>query len=396
MKLSRLVLSLAVSCVTLFNNAALYASEEEPVGVSAQGESEISYDAAEQEALRAAVRQAVGVALASQTKVEDFTLIRDAMLTRANGYVRSYKVLEKRRTTDDTYLVKLNAECVRGKMDSDFLAVQNLIEVMGRPQFSIKVEAKREGAPNIEEWVESAFTDELDKTGLAVLDSGTANEATEREYKRALASGNTKKANLLKLKMGAPYGVTVTASGTNKETEVYGAKMNMAVVELKATVSHRDTAEVLASKSGSGRAGGTDTTGMQDACKKAVAAVFPEVLNRILFHWTRDLDSGAAITLEISEANYASVSALAAKLRKVENVTQVEIVEAPEDGIAVLRVIGRIKASVLADQIGKLSDGKMESNVAGPRKVTARLADTPAAASQQAAPPAAEPKKNAK
>lgn len=396
MKLSRFVLTPVVLCMALFYTAALNAAEEEPVGVSAQGESEISYEAAEQEALRAAVRQAVGVSLASQTKIEDFALIRDAMLTRANGYVRSYKVLEKRRTTDDTYLVKLNAECVRGKMDSDFLAVQNLIEMMGRPQFSIKVEAKRAGATDIEEWVESAFTDELDKTGLAVLDSGTANEATEREFKRALASGNTKKANLLKLKMGAPYGVTVMASGTNKETEVYGAKMNMAVVELKATVSHRDTAEVLASKSGSGRAGGTDTTGLQDACKKAVASVFPEVLDRILFHWTRDLDSGAAITLEISESNYATVSALAAKLRKVENVNQVEIVEAPEDGIAVLRIIGRIKAAALADQVGKSSDGKLESNVAGPRKVTARPVETTPAASQQAGPPASGPKKVAK
>jgi hypothetical protein len=367
--------------------ATLRAADEAPVEISAQGESETSYDAAEQDALRTAVRQAVGVALESQSKVVDFTLIRDAMITRANGYVRSYNVTEKRRTADDTYLVKLHAECVRGKMDNDFLAIQNLIELLGRPQFSVKVEIKPGSEPGIDSWVEGAFMDELDKTGLAVLDGKTAGEATEREYQRALAAGNTKKANQLKLKMGAPYGVTVTATGSKKAEEVYGAKMNMAVVEMKVTVSHRDSAEILASKNAAGRAGSSDTTGLQDACKKAVATAFPEIMDRILFHWTRDLDVGSSITLEISDASYAIVAALVEKLRKVENVTQAEIVEAPEDGIAIVRIIGRIKAEAIAGQISALSSGKMEGNISGPRKVTARPANSPAAGTT---PPAAQ------
>jgi hypothetical protein len=372
------VLPMVAALVLSVDVAILRAAEEAPIAVSVQGESETSYDAAEQDALRTAVRQAVGVALESQSKVVDFTLIRDAMITRANGYVRSFTVTEKRRSADDTYLVKLRAECLRGKMDNDFLAIQNLIELMGRPQFSVKVEIKPNSEPGIDSWVEGAFMDELDKTGLAVLDSKTAGEATEREYQRALAAGNTKKANQLKLKMGAPYGVLVTATGSKKAEEVYGAKMNMAVVELKATVSHRDSAEILASKNGAGRAGSSDTTGLQDACKKAVATVFPEIMERILFHWTRDLDIGSTITLEISDGSYASVSALVGKLRKVENVTQAEIVEAPEDGIAVVRIIGRIKAEAIASQMLTLSGGTLEGNISGPRKVTARPVSTPA------------------
>ncbi len=365
MALSRLFL--AVAALFILNGTTLQAADETPIEVSAQGESETSYDAAEQDALRTAVRQAVGVALESQSKVVDFTLIRDAMITRANGYVRSYNVTDKRRSANDTYVVKLRAECVRGKMDNDFLAIQNLIELMGRPQFSVKIEIKPGSEPGIDSWVEGAFMDELDKTGLAVLDGKTASEATEREYQRALAAGNAKKANQLKLKMGAPYGVTVTATGSKKAEEVYGAKMNMAVVELKAAVSHRDSAEILASKNAAGRAGSSDSTGLQDACKKAVATVFPEIMDRILFHWTRDLDIGSSITLEISDSNYATVAALVDKLRKVENVTQAEIVEAPEDGIAVVRIIGRIKAEAIASQLSKLSGGKFEGNISGPR-----------------------------
>ncbi|MEI8079352.1 MAG: hypothetical protein WCH61_06975 [bacterium] len=379
--------------------AGRLAAQETPVEVSAQGESEVSYDAAEQDALRSAVREAVGVALESQSKVVDFTLIRDAMITRANGYVRSYKVIEKRRTVNDTYWVKLRAECVRGKMNDDFLAIQSLIELLGRPQFSVKVELKPGSEPGIDSWIEGAFMDELDKTGLAVLDGKTANEARERDVQRALAAGNPKKAEQLKLKMGAPYGVTVMATGGKKEEEVYGTKMNMAAVELRVTVSHRDSAEIMASKNATGRAGSADTNGMQDACRKAVAVAFPEVMDRILAHWTRDLDIGSAITLEVAEANYATVTALVEQLRKAEKVTQAEIVEAPEDGIAVVRVIGRIKAETVAGLIPKLSGGKLEGNLSGPRKVTARpvATATPAAAPRPApgVAPASDPTPNA-
>ena len=374
---------LIIGLVTV--GAGSLTAQETPVEVSAQGESAVSYDAAEQDALRTAVREAVGVALESQSKMVDFILIRDAMITRANGYVRSYKVFEKRRTADDTYWVKLRAECVRGKMNNDFLAIQNLIELVGRPQFSVKVELMPGSEPDIDGWVEGAFMDELDKTGLVVLDAKTANEAQERDVQRAIAAGKMKKAEQMKLKMGAPYGVTVTVAGGKKEEDVYGVKMDMAVVELRVTVSHRDSAEVMAAKNATGRAGSADTNGMQDACRKAVTAAFPEVMDRILAHWTRDLDIGSAITIEVAETTYATVSALAGQLRKVENVTQVEIVEAPEDGAAVIRVIGRIKAEMVADLVSKLSGGKLESNLSGPRKVTARPAvKAPLTAASQA------------
>ena len=157
----------------------------------------------------------------------------------------------------------------------------------------------------------------------------------------------------------------------------------------RVTVSHRDSAEILASKNAAGRAGSSDTNGLQDACKKAVAAVFPEMMDRILFHWTRDLDIGSSITLEVSDASYSTVAALVEKLRKAENVTQADIVEAPEDGIAVIRIIGRIKAEAIAGQITKLSGGKLEGNISGPRKVTARPANSPATGTT---PPTAAPR----
>lgn len=385
------LLILALGFLTVGSERLAAEEKQAEVTVVAEGESEISYDAAEQTALRTAVRQALGVALESQSKVVDFTLIRDAMITRANGYVRTYKVLEKRRTADDVYLVKLRAECVGGKINDDFLAIQSLIELLGRPQFSVKVEIKPGSEPGIDSWIEGAFMDELDKTGLAVLDGKTANEAGEREVQRALAAGNTRKAAQLKLKMGAPYGVTVTATGSKKEEVVFGAKMNMAVVELRVNVSHRDSAEIMAAKNAAGRAGSTDTNGLQDACKKAVAAAFPEVMDRILAHWTRDLDIGAAITLEVADATYATVATLVEKLRKAENVTQAEIVEAPEDGIAVLRVVGRIKAEAIAGLISKLSGGKLEGNISGPRKVTARSVAAATGAPPPTSTPAAMP-----
>jgi hypothetical protein len=48
-----------------------------------------------QDALRNAVSQAVGVAIKSDTKVENFEVLQDAISTRTEGYIASYKVLKE-------------------------------------------------------------------------------------------------------------------------------------------------------------------------------------------------------------------------------------------------------------------------------------------------------------
>ncbi|MEI6348806.1 MAG: hypothetical protein WCP69_12740 [Bacteroidota bacterium] len=73
-------------------SAGLWAQETTTVEVKGQG---LKRDDAIQDALRAAVGQAVGVAVSSETKVENFMVLSDAISTKTEGYIASYKVVKE-------------------------------------------------------------------------------------------------------------------------------------------------------------------------------------------------------------------------------------------------------------------------------------------------------------
>jgi len=347
------------------------ASAAETQSVIVEAESAVSFEAATEKALRDAVRQVAGVVLASETKVADFQLVCDAIYSRAAGYVRSHRVLDERRTLDGAYAVKIHAEVARGSIRDDFLAIQGLIERMGRPRFVVAVEERSGSEHGVEVWVEGAINEFLEETGFSVLHTRTRDESVERQFMRAVAAGDKDKAAQLKLQMGAPYGVDVIAFGRKRSQRVHGIAANFSTVELQVTVAHRDSAEVLASKSVTGRGGSTDTSGMQRAARQAVAEIFPEVLKRILYHWTKDLDVGAAIAVQVHDDDFTLLSALKSEIERFEGVRNVEIVEAPSGGIAVLRVLGRVRAADIAARIPKWTGRRLKANVEGPRLVTA-------------------------
>ncbi|HTF81824.1 MAG TPA: flagellar assembly protein T N-terminal domain-containing protein, partial [Cytophagales bacterium] len=62
-----------------------------------------------QDALRNAVSQAVGVALSSQTSVENFMVISDAIATNTQGYIKSYSITSEKKNNEN-YEVNVKAE----------------------------------------------------------------------------------------------------------------------------------------------------------------------------------------------------------------------------------------------------------------------------------------------
>lgn len=86
MKKIFLILLISISSV------GLWAQETTTVEVKGQG---LKRDDAIQDALRAAVGQAVGVAVSSETKVENFMVLSDAISTKTEGYIASYKVVKE-------------------------------------------------------------------------------------------------------------------------------------------------------------------------------------------------------------------------------------------------------------------------------------------------------------
>lgn len=70
-------------------------------------------------ALRLCVEQAAGVSLASETRVENFVVIRDAITSKSEGYITSYTIL-KETPFPDRYEVSVRAKVSLSPMKADF------------------------------------------------------------------------------------------------------------------------------------------------------------------------------------------------------------------------------------------------------------------------------------
>lgn len=336
------------------------------------GRSDLSFEAATQAALREAVRRGAGVVLSSHTEASDFALVRDSIYSRAAGYVRDYEVVSREMEFGDTYLVKLRAEVVRARIEDDLLAVRNLIETVGRPRFSVTVQARQDSPDGLAAWVENAVYGYLDENGFSALHAGARRRSLERQYNRAMASQDLRKARQLLLQMGAPYGIEIIAFGQISRDTAYGQRLNTANVELSATVVYSDTGDLLASESAAGRGSSSEQNGLRLAASAAVAAIFPQLFEGVLEHWLEDLDVGSAITVTVYDASCSKVSELARQARMREEVSKVTIVEAPDGGIAVLRVLGRLDAEQVANEIPRWSGGGLSASIEGPTLVTAQ------------------------
>lgn len=78
------------------------------------------------DALRNAVGQGVGVAVSSQTTVENFSLVRDAISTRTDGVIVSYKVLSETPATD-RYELDIEAVVSLDPIKQSFTALQQMV-----------------------------------------------------------------------------------------------------------------------------------------------------------------------------------------------------------------------------------------------------------------------------
>ncbi len=89
-----------------------------------------------QDALRNAVSQAVGVSLRSETRVENFMVISDAIASNTSGYIKKYTVT-KEVPFPDRFEVTVQAEVTTNSLEADF---KLLSKTIGGVRFLVMVD----------------------------------------------------------------------------------------------------------------------------------------------------------------------------------------------------------------------------------------------------------------
>lgn len=124
--MNKVILALSFCLLSLLSIGSMAQTKingaDETQTVVASGEG-LSRDQAVQSALRNAVAQAAGVAVQSETKMENFVTISDAVATRAQGYVTKYDVVSEKKLVDATAItVRATVSMAPLKADASLLA----------------------------------------------------------------------------------------------------------------------------------------------------------------------------------------------------------------------------------------------------------------------------------
>jgi hypothetical protein len=122
----------------LINLAAQDISSVEAKGVG------VNRTDALQDALRNAIGQAVGVALKSETRVENFMVISDAIATNTKGYIKNYSIVRE-VPFPDRFEVTVKADVTTSTLKADFNLIARSI---GGVRFLVMVDPKDEKGPH--------------------------------------------------------------------------------------------------------------------------------------------------------------------------------------------------------------------------------------------------------
>jgi len=113
----------------------------------------IGKDRALQDALRKAVEQAVGTMVSSETRVQNFQLLSDEILTQSAGFVQNYNVLSENQDKNrNVYEVTIQASVATGPIKEKLEALGILLKQVGKPRIMILIAEQNIGQQSYSYW----------------------------------------------------------------------------------------------------------------------------------------------------------------------------------------------------------------------------------------------------
>ncbi len=255
------------------------------------------------QALRAAVEQRVGVMLASQTMVDNYTLVSDKILSQSSGYVESYAVLDEGPAENGMYRVLVSAVVGAGRLTADLQRLGLLQALKGKPRVAILVhdEAGAPGAVPAARQAEQSLARAFLAKGFRVVDAAQLRRAMSGDAAAAAASGDDQAAAALAARLGAQVVVTASAQAATAGS-IGGSSLQSVQAVVSARVLEADTGRVIATGSANAaKAHISPATGGAMAVDAASRKLAAQLMDGIAASWQQDVyGRSAQVTLLIT------------------------------------------------------------------------------------------------
>ena len=208
-----------------------------------------------EQAKREAVASGIGMLLISETEIQDFQLKRDQIITKANGYVKSYKEISSTEDIDGTWRVKIEAEVTAmfDEMLKDQMALQLLLSWLKKPRFMVVLEEDNMG-DNSSVVATTEVNKVLKDKGFDVVSAEQTKAILGNREAQAAIDGDPSAA----VAIANQYQAEIIVTGRARATKAAGASkmlggMTSGQAVISASIIRADNGQILASSTAEGK-----------------------------------------------------------------------------------------------------------------------------------------------
>lgn len=254
----------------------------------------IGRDVAIYAAIRRAVEQACGVYIQSDTVVKESALIRDKIISRSSGYVKSYKIVSEKSLNGITYItIQADVDNKILKNDLEALSILRESNIVSNPR--IKILPVRQNSRILD-------------NAYYIVYSGIAEHLTDKKFRivdsSSDISGDTEYIIYYDVDMNARHGLV-----NNKIKIIINAKL-----------VDNNRSQTLTSKRIEKTANGiTEEQAIKQAAYDGSVAITDQLVDVLQKHWMNMLNNGAIYTLSVKNIkNTSDISQLYNILNKLQ------------------------------------------------------------------------------
>ncbi len=324
------------------------------VGAAAEGAG-VTEEQAIKFALRAALEKGGRQEIFTDSKVRDYQLIHDTIISRAQGLVNDYTILRRENLAGGTVKVWIRARVSRSVLASTWGEVQNLLRQIGRPRIVVCIWERIDGRLEEQGILETSIEERLLKSGFDLVARRALEDIRRRESEHAAAEGNVKRLRAIAREADAHILVTGTANADRAGLEqVYGVPIAFYNCDAQVKVYYTDTGALLAAKGIPNTRGGARgrseyspqaaKTALANACEPLVNDLYEQIMTQ----WVTAISAGSEISLEVEGLRFREAGRLKKLIAAIEGVQEVNF----DTGEGLTRY--RIKALLGAQDLAEL------------------------------------------
>ncbi len=355
--------------IAIFAMVAVYADKSVTVKGEAPNDSGGAREQALTNALREAVRQGIGIDIVSETKIQNFQLDYDRVMTKAFGYVKSYEVLSQTINKHGDYVVEIKASVAAGQPGVDELAAYKFIlERKGAPRLLIKVNEDISKVKTKSPITLGLLKELALKAGFKVVSEKQLNRTRSRRGRRDAITGDKENSEARLDSVMGKCDVLLEVNingGFGGIEDLYGIEAANFSLGVEYEVIWPNTGETIVQWTLPSESVSSATTSPEGGARDALIRLLKgeirnakgkgakEIFSKIIAKWITELDLGTTMQVEFSRINRADIKSVMGKIKEHASISNVWLREFDSKLYSMVEVETRLNSEQLIDEILK-------------------------------------------